>query len=181
MKDEDFGAQMNASLAAVALAEKKYSEGETLARQAVAGYEKTNSAGNEAWSLAVLARILLGEGNLKEAQSAAAKAISLAGPNTGQTPRFEAVLADARVKAKSGKTAEALKKLEAILASARKFGYHLYEYQARLAIGQIEMWSGGGPAHDHLAALEKDARGRGALLVAGQARDLLAVQRTQAE
>ena len=80
------------------------------------------------------------------------------------------------MKAKSGKTADALKELDATLSSARKFGYRLYEYQARLAIGEIELWSGSPSAQAHLTALEKDARAQGAFLVANQARDLLSAQ-----
>ena len=180
MNDEDFTAQVHASLAVVALAEKKYSDGADLAGQAVAGYEKSNSAGNAAWSQAILTRNLLGQGNLKEAQSAAKKAVLLVKQTTLQTPHFDVALADARVKAKSGKTAEALKELETTLASAHKFGYRLYEFQTRLAIAEIEMWSGSASARVHLAQLEKDARAGGALLVAGQAQALLSEPRAPA-
>jgi tetratricopeptide (TPR) repeat protein len=173
MKDEDFTAQINVSMAAVALAEKRCADGEALARRAVAGYEKSNSAGNGAWSLAILARNLLGEGNLKDAQTAAAKAVSLAGPNTGQTPAYEAVLADAVVKAKLGKPTQALKELQATLASAHKFGYRIYEFQARLAMGEIGLGLRSPSAHADLTALERDARAQGALLVADQAHALL--------
>jgi tetratricopeptide (TPR) repeat protein len=174
--DEDFAAQINVSLASIALAEKRYSDGEALARLAVAGYEKGNSAGNGAWSQAILARNLLAAGKLSEAQGAVTQAIALSKKSTGEPFRYEVVFADARVKAKSGKTAEALKELDATLASTRKFGYRLYEYQARLAIGEIELWSGSPSAQAHLTALETDARTHGAFLVANQARDLLNVQ-----
>ncbi len=176
LDDEDFSAQINVSLASIALAEKRYSDGEALARLAVAGYEKGNSAGNGAWSQAILARNLLGAGKLAEAQGAASKAATLVRKSTGELFRYEVAFADARVKAKSGKTADALKELDATLSSARKFGYRLYEYQARLAIGEIELWSGSPSAQAHLTALEKDARAQGAFLVANQARDLLSAQ-----
>ena len=181
MNDEDFTDQLSATLAAVDLAEKKYADGETLARQAIAGYEKSNSAGSGAWSQAILARNLLGAGNLKDAQGAMEKAAVLSRQTTLQTPRFEVTLADSRVKAKSGKTAEALQALNAMLASAQKFGYHLYEYQARLAIAEIEAGSGSPAAGAHLAALEKDARAYGAGLVADQAAALLADLHTKAK
>jgi eukaryotic-like serine/threonine-protein kinase len=172
--DEDFAAQIQGSLASIALYEKKYADGEALARQAIAGYEKANSMGAGAWSQAILARNLLAAGKLKEAQSAVAKAAALVRKSTGEPFRYEVSFADARVKARSGKTSEALRELDATLSSARKFGYRLYEYQARFAIGEVESWSGSPSAHDHLAALEKDARAQGALLIANQARDLLA-------
>jgi hypothetical protein len=83
-------------------------------------------------------------------------------------------LADARIKARSGKTAEALQEAQATLNSASKFGYRLYEYQARLAIGEIEVEAHVAAAQSHLTMLEKDAREHGALLVASQAQALAA-------
>jgi serine/threonine protein kinase/tetratricopeptide (TPR) repeat protein len=174
MNDDDFTAQLNVSLAGIALAEKRYAEGKALAQLAIAGYEKTSSTGNGAWSWAILARNLLGAGKLAEAQIAVAKADALARKSTSQTPRYEVALADARVKASSGKLAEARRELDATLASARKFGYRLYELQARLAIGEIEWTSGSPSARVDLSLVEKDARTQGALLVANQAQALLA-------
>jgi tetratricopeptide (TPR) repeat protein len=171
--DEDFGDQIQVSLASIALFEKRYSDGEALARTAAAGYEKANSTGAGAWAHAILARNLLGEGNEDEARNEAAKAITLSQKASGQSFRYEATLADARVKAKLGKTAEALKELDTTLASARKFGYRLYEYQARLAMCEVELGGRAETAHAHLTELEKDARTHGAILVADQSRALL--------
>ncbi len=176
LDDEDFSAQIQGSLASIALYEKRYDDGEALARQAVAGYEKANSSGAGAWSQAILARNLLAAGKLADAQSAVAKAEALVRKSSGEPFRYEVSFADARTKAKSEKTAEALKELDETLSSTRKFGYRLYEYQTRLAIGEIELWSGSASAQRDLTALESDARSHGALLVANQARDLLAAQ-----
>ena len=172
MNDQDFTAQLDVSLASIALVEKRFRDGEALARQAAAGYEKANSSGNNAWAHAILARNLLGRGNLPEARSAAAKALALSRQTSGPTPHYEAALADSRVKAKSGEAAEARQELESTLASTRKFGYRLYELQVRLALGEIELWSGSASARGHLAAVEKDAKSQGALLVASQAQAL---------
>ena len=171
--DEDFAAQMTMSLGAIALAEKRYTEGEPLAAQAIAAFEKSNSGGSEAWSQAYLARIRLGAGDLNGAQSAAQKAMSVSRQTTLQTPRYEAVLADARVKAKSGKTADARQELESALASAHKFGYRLYELQIRLATGEIELSSKSATGRTQLAEVEKDAKSLGATLIANQAQALL--------
>jgi len=178
MNDEDFTAQLNASLAQIALAEKRYSDGETLARQAVVGYEKSNSTGNGAWSNAVLARNLLGEGKVAEAEQAATKAVALSHQTTSETPRYDAFLADSRVKARTGKVVEARQELETVLAAARKFGYRLYEYQVRLALGEIDLAVGAASARASLSALDKEATAHGALLVANQARTLLAEKKT---
>ncbi len=169
MKDEDFSAQLEVALASVALAEKRYADGVSLARQATGVFEKSNSSSSEAWAQAMLARNSLGSGNLVEAQRAANKAIALSRQSTVANSRFEAVLADARVKAKSGMGAQAREELESMIASARRFGYRPFEYQGRLALGEIELWSGSTLAVAGLNALERDARAHGLLLVANQA------------
>jgi len=171
-KDENQAAQIRASMAFIALAEKRFSDGEKLAREALAVFEKANSTGSNAFAHAMLARNLLGEGNLMEARKAAGQAITLAQQVPEKNPFYEAILAEARVKGKSGQAAEARQELETMLASTRKYGYRLSEYNARLALAEIELASGSGAAHPHLASLENDARSQGALLVANQAKAL---------
>jgi tetratricopeptide (TPR) repeat protein len=137
---------------------------------------RTHPSSGPEWAQALLARNLLGAGNLVEAQSAAEKAIALSRQSTVANSRFEAVLADARVKAKLGKWAEAREELEFMIASARRFGYRPFEYQGRLALGEIELWSGYALAVAGLNALERDARAQGLLLVADQAHALSQVR-----
>jgi eukaryotic-like serine/threonine-protein kinase len=170
--NDDYSGQISISLAALALAERRYADGEALAARQVAYFEKAPSPVMAAWSNAILARCFLGEGKLQDAQNAAAKAIKFSKQTPGLDPGFEAAYADARVKAKSGKWAEARKELDEVENSTRKFGYGLYAYQARLAMAEIESWSGSSSARIHLIALEKDAREHGALLVADQAKQL---------
>ena len=171
MKDEDFLAQQKVGLAFISLNEKKYSDGAALARDAAGQYEKTNST-NAVWAEAILARNLLAAGSVEESKIVVAKAADVAKQAAGQAPRYEVAMAEARVKAKTGKADEGRKELEAALASARKFGYRTYEYQIRLAMVEIEMASGAAAAKSQLRDLERDARAHGALLVANQARAL---------
>ncbi len=172
IKDEDFASQIGSALSFVALTEGRFSDGEALARKSAAAFEKTNATASGAWAYAVLSQNLLGAGNLNDARVAATKAITLSGQAAGQTPRFEATLADARVQAKSGKAAAARQQLEVMLASTRKFGYRIYELRTRLALAEVELWSGAASARAHLGALETDARSQGVLLVANQAKVL---------
>lgn len=172
MNNEDFAAQIETSIALIDLSEKKYSDGEALARRSVATFEKAKSPGSVALSQAVLARILLGSGKVTEAQTAAGKAITLSRQTPGMPLRFEAMLADARVKARLGKEVEARQKGESVLASARKFGYRTYEFGARLVLAEIELRSRSASAAAHLSSLEMDARSRGLLLIANQAKEL---------
>jgi tetratricopeptide (TPR) repeat protein len=94
MHDEDFSAQIEVSMAFVALLEKRYSDGGGLARQAASVFEKSNSGGNAAWAHAILARNLLAAGNLADARMEATKAVTLSRQSTGQAPHFEATLAE---------------------------------------------------------------------------------------
>ena len=79
------------------------------------------------------------------------------------------MLADARVKAKSRNEVGARKELDAMLASGRKYGYLSYEFQARLALGEIELSSGSPSAKRRLRSLENEAREKGMLLIADEA------------
>ncbi len=176
LKKEDYSAQLGVALAAVALAERRFTEGVSLARQATVVLEKSDTGSGEAWAQALLSRNLLGLGSLAEARSAAEKAIALSAKTTVASAHFEAVLADARVKAKLGKWAEAREELQSMIASARRFGYLPFEYQGRLALGEIDLWSGSAAAVSGLNALERDARARGLLLVADQANALSQVK-----
>jgi hypothetical protein len=124
------------------------------------------------WSQALLARNLLGAGDLQQAQSAVSKAMALSQQTAARSARFEATLADARVNARSGKWTQAREELESMLGSARRFGYRPYEYQSRLALAEIDLWAGSASAPEHLAALERDARAQGFLLIANQAHAL---------
>ena len=169
IKDEDFAAQIHTALAFVALQERRFSDGEALARQSAAVFDKTNSTASSAWAHALLARNLLSAGNLAEARVAAGEAITRSRQAAGETPRFEATLADSRVQAKSGKAAEARQQLESMLAATHKHGYRFYELQARLALGEIGLWSGSATARSYLATVEKDARNQGAIFIANQA------------
>ncbi len=177
VKDDDFAAQIRTALATVALEQNRLADGESLVRQASSTFDKTNSSGSAAWAHAILARILLAQGKLAEARSEADKAIVFSGQTTGKTPRFEAVLADARVKAMSGNSADARKELAGALASARQFGYRLYEIQLRFAIGEIGLTANTAGARRELISLEKDASAAKAMLVARQARELLSAHR----
>src|SRR6202451_2895051 len=134
--------------------------------------KKPNSVGGNACAHAMLARNLLGEGNLAEARKAAQQAMTLSQQVPENDPRYEAILADARVKAKSGQATAARQELESMIVSTRKYGYRLSEYNARLALAEIALASGSGAARRHLASLENDARSQGALLVANQAKAL---------
>lgn len=171
--EDDHAAQIQTALAAVALEEKRFPDGEKLASESAVIFDKDNAPDNGAWARAILARSLLGEGKVTEARTVAAKAVVLSKQSATQAARFEAVLADSRAQARSGKAAEANKELTAMLASTQKFGYRSFEYQARLALAEIQLQLHPAVARQQLVAIEKDAKAQHLHLVARHAESLL--------
>jgi eukaryotic-like serine/threonine-protein kinase len=157
--------------AMVSLDDGNYALAEKQVRGLLPQLDKTETPALS-FAQAILARSLLAQGNLKEAREAASQSVELSLKTVPQSVRFDAVLADARVKAKSGMYAEAHQELQTAVASARKSGYRLYEYELRLALGEIEMGASVPDARAHLTALESDARSHGALTVAHRAKAL---------
>lgn len=172
-KLQDFARTIRLSMALVALDEEKFSEGQALARQVVGSLDKTggdSETSGAAW--AILSRNLAGEGNLTEARAAADQALANSRQATGRASHFEPNLADALVKAKTGKVAESRQELESTLSETQKYGYRLYEYEFRLALCEIEMPSDAATPRADLARLETDARSLGFLLIAAKAHSL---------
>lgn len=170
VKEEGIVTRVRISLIQVDLHEGKYSEGEKVSREIVAALEKgSGNSGNLGPVVAILARILLGEGKLAEAETMASKSIALSRPIVALSVHFDPILADALVKGKTGKYEEAREELESALSTARKHGYQPFEYDVRFALCEIEMWSGAASARAHLASLESDAKSHGYLLVANEA------------
>jgi len=168
MKQDDIAGQAHVALAEIALYEGKLAEAEAFARQAATSLDQINSSGRPA-AHAVLAKVLLKAGNIAEARKEAEMAVAISKTTAGQTSRYDAVLADSRVMTTSGHSRDALSQLASNLASARKYGYRLYEYELRLAMGEIGLASGAQSAPADLHVLEADARIHGALLIASRA------------
>jgi tetratricopeptide (TPR) repeat protein len=120
-----------------------------------------SNPGGAAEAEGMLARSLLGHGKTKDARAAASRAISLAAKSNAKPAYFEAVLADGRVKAKSGQYREGHQELEDARAKAAKFGYLLYENEIRLALCEIELAADAPGAQADLKALENDAQAQG--------------------
>jgi serine/threonine protein kinase/tetratricopeptide (TPR) repeat protein len=171
----DLGEQLNsalsqAQLANIALEEGRVAESEGLIRTAVAQFDKEKLSDNQAAANALLTLIMLKQGRVADAQTTADRAVNLSKQSGNRPPRFDAELANARALAACGKSPDALKRLEAVLAETKKYGYLNYEYQTRLALGEVEMKSGKTAAgRARLSALGKDATSTGFLLLARKA------------
>ena len=156
-------------LAEVALEEGKSSKAEQSASEAVHQLETAKSPEDSSLAYSTLARALLAEGKLADAQNAAQRAVEFAAKASNLPPKIEAAIASALVDAGAGKYAKAREELAAVLAEANRFGYVSYSLEIRLALAQMGLRSGQTSARTQLAALERDARGKGFLLIARKA------------
>lgn len=162
--------EIHISLSAVAGEAGRYSDGVSFAQQAATELEGREDVDGASRAYSMQARNLLAEGHVAEAEAALKRAPTLAASTGSRGAHFERVLASARAKAQSGRTADALADLETLLATASKIGFRPYEYRARLAIVDIERQSTSPTkGRVRLADLEKDARAHGFLLIARKA------------
>jgi serine/threonine protein kinase/tetratricopeptide (TPR) repeat protein len=154
-------------LAAVAMEEQQPAQAATMARAAEEELRAEKHIDGQALANVVLGKSLLAQGKLSDAQEAIDRATSLA---KSPEMRFQAAIVAARVRAASGKFAEASKALKATLAEATRLGFIRVQLEARLALGEAEMTSGKSAAgRSRLEALRQDASARGFALIARKA------------
>jgi len=143
------------------------------ARETAEEFAREKESDNQAMADALLARALLAEGKIGEAQDAIAEANSALSRSDRREAALLVSINFARVDAASGNLdgkKRARNTLERALSLSRQIGFATYEFEARLALAQLEMRSGSTPAaRAHLSALEKEAHARGLGRIAQQA------------
>ena len=142
-------------------------------RQAIADLKELKSEDDEASTYPVLARALLLAGNPAEALKVIESGASVASKSRDRMVQFSFAIAEAQVKAANGQIASADESLTRIIAETKKDGFVGYELEARLALAEIQLRSARtATAQARLAAVEKDARTKGFLLIAHKAGSL---------
>lgn len=171
----ELGEKSSVALARVYLAELALDEGraveaETLARQAVEEFVTQKLPGAETRARSVLALALLADKKLTEARAQIAAAASLGNRSDDRASEAVHRIASARVVgAVSGNPAKEAKALEADLRSIGRHQQLALDYEARLAVGQLEIDSGHAVGKKELKALAKEAKARQFNLVARKA------------
>jgi TolB-like protein len=174
-QSEDAQAQEDAAyckflLAEVSVADGRAAEAEPLARQAVDGLSGLGSLDEEPYALGTLARSLLAQNKVSEAQQAIAKARELAQRSQDVHIQMDVAINEGRVQAAAGKTDQSISSLSAVLSRAIRLGCVSCALQARLALGEAELKAGRTAAgRNTLNALQKEAATRGFLLIAREA------------
>ena len=153
------------SLALFSIEEGHPEQAEAPARKAAEEFGKEKLLEDEGSAFITLARSLLGQKRLPEAEEAIARARALMEKRENLVLRISLAITVARVRAASGKpsdAATAAKSLQAALIEATSTGFIGYQFEARLALGEIELKSrDAADGRARLTALEKEAKAKG--------------------
>jgi tetratricopeptide (TPR) repeat protein len=159
-------------IAQIACEMRSMAEAESLARNAVDTFQKIKSPQGIAQAQAVLALILLEAGKPADATVAIQQAISLTQQATDRSLRLFTSIVEARAKTTSGEFSAAERSLRNALGEAHRYGYLAIEYEARLALGNLEAKSGRlAAARSSLQTLQTEAQARGYARIARRAKE----------
>jgi tetratricopeptide (TPR) repeat protein len=150
-------------------AERAEAEGRAVAEE----FHSEKDFPDETMARVVLARSLLEQKKLPDAQKQMNQAVALLKDVSQRNVRFGALIVSERLRATLGSEsseAKAIESLWKIAQDAEKAGMPAFDLEARLAIGQIEV--GGGKnarGRAELKAVQKEAEAKGFLLIAQKA------------
>jgi tetratricopeptide (TPR) repeat protein len=162
-------AQDSLALARLKLEEGHPEEALSAARKIEADFHTQNQVDYESAAHVLAARCLLELGKLAEAEAEIRQAEKLVKADD-HVAHLPVAIAAARIATASGDLANARKILGQTLAEATKANLLYSQYDARLALGELEIRSGNmAVGRARLATLEKDAKGKGFLLIARKA------------
>jgi tetratricopeptide (TPR) repeat protein/TolB-like protein len=174
----EMGAQLDAAQTRVSMAQLLIETGhpgeaEAAVKEAREIIRKEKLVGGETLADAVLVQALVAQEELADAAHELDAATPLGAKVQSEGARLQLAIVAASVRALSAAPvdrAAAGRSLEATLAEATRLGFVPYQYQARLALAEIELKAGHSAAgRARLVALEKDARAKGFLLIAQKA------------
>jgi DNA-binding winged helix-turn-helix (wHTH) protein/tetratricopeptide (TPR) repeat protein len=179
LEEAEEQAESRRDLAIVALEQERYSDAEKLADEAAVGFKGASVPDMEVASRATLASVLLAEGKISDAAATMSKVHAASQDLKRPGARLPIAVTSARVLAASERSdssdaaIEAKKVLRAVLAEAKKDGYLEYQFEARLALAEIEVRTGhSSAARAALVLLERDARQKSFVLMASKAAKL---------
>jgi len=157
-------------LASLSIEEGHPAEVEGTVRQARQELQSEKNEDGQILATTVLVRALLAQGKFPEAQKELDDSAAIAAHLQYRATALDYTIADAQTRAALRKAADAKRELESTLEQTRKYGFVPEQFDARLALGEIQMKSGEGAAgRAILAALEKEAKAKGFLLIAHKA------------
>ncbi len=167
------GADSRLALAQLSLEEGHPAEAEDPARKAAEEFKKQELPDSQALADKVLAQSLLAQGKTAEAAKVIAAASAMVAKSQNRALRFSVGITSAQVQAATGKPGDqnaAVASLRQILGEAGKDHLVAVQYDATLALGELEMKVGqAASGRARLASLQKEAGARGFGLIARKA------------
>ena len=166
-------ARSQIALATIAIEQGKPAEAEALLRAAAPQFEQQTIATSASQSAALLARALLAQSKIGDAEAASTNAMALAERTSDRSTHLLASLAAAEVNARTGKEPAATKALQTVLSESVRDGYKEFEFEARLDLGRLELRSSRALGRQRLEKLEVDASRKDFRLIVRKAREEL--------
>ena len=172
--EKETTAETQLALAQLAIDEGHPSDAIGAVNNVRAEFQTEKNIDGEMLTDTVLARALLAQRLFARAQQEIDAGTRLAAKSRDLQAQLDFAIVRARVRATLGRSAEAKAALETALSRARKLGFVALQFEARLALGEIEV----GLQHRNdsqrrLRELQKDSRTRGYELIARKAAALM--------
>lgn len=166
---EIYAAPLRVRLAELDLESGRAAAAEVQIRECLAAIDGRARVRVEMAAHTLLARVLLAEGKRDEARQELERAAPMAANSQSRVRRLEFAIAAAQVRGPA-----AMKALEAAAAEAHRHGFAGLQFEAQLALGDLELAAGREAAGKSLLQrVEREARARGFLTVARGARKRL--------
>jgi len=168
--EKQAAAQTQVALALLAIEEGHPADAEGAVRKCQEQFHKEHEADDELSAIVALIQALLAQGKQAEAKVEVDRAQPLATKSQNRFASLQFSLASANFVLASDHPESSLTQLQQILKEARKHGYIGVEFEARLALAELDRKSGhGAAAHEQLASLERAANAKGFGLIARKA------------
>ena len=172
--DMNLVAEAEAELADLAISQGQPNQAENLLRHAISQFEKAHSEPDLLIAYVLLSQALLKQDKLAEAHAALQHVTDPNRNTSNPALKLSAEMQRARLDAAVAETDRkrpeaALGRLQSVIATASRLGYYKLEWEAKLALGEIEMKANSSLGQKHLSALASETRNRGFELLAGQA------------
>ena len=182
MGDKGSIAEKQAELAELSIEEGNLADAEPALRSALAEFRAEKTFLDEIPAEVDLSRILLREGKLAAARQIISDGLALSAATSDPALKLPAAIQDARVEAadlasrikSKPDLSDPRRKLENVVATAKRLGYYGIECEARLALSQLELRENPPAARAQLAQLARESREHGLNLISQKAATLQA-------
>jgi eukaryotic-like serine/threonine-protein kinase len=175
--DKSEAEHVRAQIAALMLDEAKYNEAAAVAEHAVSTFDDTKAGRYVAEARLLIAEARLAQRRISDAKKNIDYVMAFAKASHSKEIELNAAIDAARAQAASANTQdarEAKRQLSRVLADATATGFADVAFEARLALGQLELTSGDvASGRARLESLERDCTQSGAVLTARKAASAL--------